>query len=252
MMREHDHEMVEDRPSAWTRPWFLVSAAFVAVLLAVGVTLAVTGKGTNAEAGPAATTAATVAPSVSSAAAGGDSACGLPAGDQTIPAVAPKTTWALIGRVAAPSNVAAGPGVNDNGFRSCFAHSPVGAVLAAANVLALSQSADFARRASQDLVAPGRGRDLLLARQSAATDAQLRADFDARGVLQFAGFRVEDYTPDEAVIGALLRNSSGVLVTSPVVMQWSDGDWKWLQSPTGGVEVQAAPDMTGYIPWAGV
>jgi hypothetical protein len=41
-------------------------------------------------------------------------------------------------------------------------------------------------------------------------------------------------------------------VTSPVVMQWSDGDWKWLQSPTGGVEVQAAPDMTGYIPWAGV
>lgn len=252
MMREHDHEMVEDRPSAWTRPWFLVSAAFIAVLLAVGVTLVVTGKGTNAGPGPAAAAVAPVAPSASKPAAGGDSACGLPAGDQTVPAVAPKATWALVGRVAAPSDAAAGPGVTDNGFRSCYAHSPAGAVFAAANMIALGQSADFARRLTQDLTAPGRGRDLLLARQIAVTDAQLRAELAARDALQLAAFRVQDYTPDEAVIGVLLRQKSGALVSSPVVMQWVEGDWKTLLSPTGGGEVQAAPDMTGYIPWSGV
>ena len=68
----------------------------------------------------------------------GGSVCGLPAGNQDPVVGPPRASWALVGTIAAPAVEHVGPGVFDGRDRRCFAHSPVGALVAAANIAALS------------------------------------------------------------------------------------------------------------------
>ena len=67
------------------------------------------------------------------------SVCGLP--DVALSGSlekAPSAKWSLVGTIAAPTVDGQGPGrVDADGFRSCFAHTPSGAVVAAANIAAL-------------------------------------------------------------------------------------------------------------------
>jgi hypothetical protein len=142
------------------------------------------------------------------------SKCGLPDGDQSIPKTAPAAEWEVVNGIGVPSSPKYGPGVvKDAGKdRSCFAHSPLGAIFFALN-------------------GPAGG------------------DQDQSGA-EWAGFRILDYSPERVTIDVAIRvvegPTSGQLVSAPAVVEWSDGDW--AQAPESeDVDPVALASLDGFI-----
>jgi len=221
-----------------------LALAVALVVAALALALAPRHGGKNS-ANPAGTPAAN-----SQTGKGSDSACGLPAGDQTVPTSPPVSTkWELVGKTAAPTAPATyGPG-NKTGVRSCFAHSPTGALYAAANYIAVSQSPDTHAAAARQLMAAGAGRDKAIAKASSATDFP---------VAQVLGFNFLSYDATHAVIDVAVRgaatDASPLLIHIPMTMRWEGGDWKLVVADDGEAfrRTQQLQSLDGYVPWTGV
>jgi hypothetical protein len=237
--------------SPWTQRRFLASAGVLALIVVLGIAaVLLPGGGKDpAPAAPAETTT-TVA-----GAAGADpaaSVCGLPAGDQKVPKAAPKDTrWELVGTMAAPTAPKTlGPGKSTGGLRSCFAHSPTGALYAGINFIALTANDSTRDAAAEALLSKGTGRDAALS-DNAGSEA-------ADGTrMQVAGFRFLSYDTSTAVIDLALRifvpPTQATYLHFPATMRWQDGDWKLVAPPDGQVYggMQPVADLTGYLPWSG-
>ncbi|WJH26610.1 hypothetical protein [Pseudarthrobacter defluvii] len=237
---------VNEDQNPLTKPKFIISAVVVAIIVALGIILALLPKGggtPTAEPNNAGTATAGTQPS----AAADASVCGLPSGDQAKPATTPADTkWELVGKIAAPTSPAQfGPGKTEsNGLRSCFAHSPTGALYAGANVVILASSGrnDLVL---QYLTVDGPERDKMLS-SSAATGNSGSPSF------QLAGFKLTDYSGDRAVIEYGFKVSNGTYGSLPVVLQWSGGDWKAVPPASGQPEGKQLTNLSGFIPWEGV
>lgn len=222
------------------RGW--LAAGVVAVIVALGVVLSVTGVfGGDAPATPPA-----AAPSMSADAE--VSVCGLTqvALSGTLDQAPADTQWALVGTLAAPTVPGHGPGVVDeDGFRSCFARTPTGAVVAAANLAALGSYPPVRDRFNADAIAPGPGRDAILAKPS----AQGAADGPR---LELVGFALLRYTGDQADIDLALRTSTGSLLGATVYLAWAEGDWKARVADDGSDLSSVSPisSLTAYVPWS--
>lgn len=236
---------VNEDQNPLTKPKFIISAVVVAIIVALGIILAVVPKGGGAPtAEPSSSGSSTTSTQPSATAA--PSVCGLPSGDQAKPATTPTDTkWELIGKIAAPTSPTQyGPGKTEvNGLRSCFAHSPTGALYAGANMIVLGSSGRPDLLA-QHLVVEGPERDKMLSEPP--TSAPTTAPF------QIAGYKVVDYSGDRAVIEYGLTAANGSVGSVPVAMQWQGGDWKWVLPATGMAEARQLSDLNGFISWAGV
>ena len=255
-----------DGRSPWTRPRFVTAAAVVALLVLLGAVVALTGRGDDGStAAPPSTTAgqdqpatdvvddgpADDTPTDPADDTGGESTCGLPAGDQTIPAaVAPPTTWELVGGLATPTDPDTyGPGqISDNGVRSCYSRDPVGALYAATNFLAQADAldADGLRQLAEQISSEGTGRAAFLAQvdrlelESAQTDTRFA----------FAGYEYITYTPEVAVFDLALQVGADT-VSLPVTLQWTNGQWLYVTQPNGSVgQPEAVPSLAGFVPWS--
>jgi hypothetical protein len=239
-----------DGTNTWMQPRFVLAAVVVALIAVFAVVLTITGPADSNDRDPtpranSATPSAELDPAGDS-----DSACGLEAGDQTIPVTAPADTdWELVGTVAAPTAPdTIGPGVVDDGLRSCFTHSPTGALYAAVNIVALTTVAEQREAIARDLAVPGPGRDKALELLAGTSD-----DPGASPTFQVAGYTFLNYDETSTVVDLALRGASGAVVHLPVALRWQDGDWKVIVPPNGDLAsgVQAVPDLTGYVPWVG-
>lgn len=232
--------------SPFTKTGFIISAALVVVLTAAGIIIfLLPPKDSNVQPAPPGNSAPT-APSTSTATAGG-SVCGLPSTSDTAVGAAPKSDWELVGYMAAPTDPQVGPGkVDDQGIRSCFAHSPEGALYAAVNLWALGGDPSKERAIADQLVAKGPGRDAAMsAPQSAASASAVR--------IQVAGFNVS-YTSQQAMVELAFKASTGALASVRTTLVWQDGDWKGVVSDSDGrplEEPQQISDLSGFIPWSG-
>lgn len=236
---------VNEEQSPLTKPKFIISAVVVAIIVALGIILALVPKGGGTptpEPSSAGPSAGSNQPSATSAA----SVCGLPPGDQAKPAAMPADTkWELVGKIAAPTSPKQfGPGKTaSNGLRSCFAHSPTGALYAAANVTVLSATGK-ARLVYDQLAVPGPERDALLNKPEPQQTSGATA--------QIAGFQIRSYDSDRAVVVIAAKGSNGALVSVPVPLQWHGGDWKVVVPATGSTGGGQISDLSGFIPWSGV
>ncbi|MDO5866959.1 MULTISPECIES: hypothetical protein [Paenarthrobacter] len=236
---------VNEDQNPLTKPKFIISAVVVAIIVALGIILILIPKGggtPTADPGTAGTNTPSAQPSATAAA----SVCGLPAGSQAKPATTPADTkWELIGKIAAPTSPKQyGPGKTAaNGLRSCFAHSPTGALYAAANVVVLS-STGKARLVYEQLAVPSPERDALLNQADSQETSSVTA--------QIAGFQIRSYDADRAVIVVAAKGSNGALVSVPVPLQWHGGDWKVVVPATGSTGGGQISDLSGYITWSGV
>jgi hypothetical protein len=236
---------VNEDQNPLTKPKFIISAVVVAIIVALGIILALIPKGGgNPAAEPSNSGYATASTQPSAAAAA--SVCGLPPGDQAKPATTPTDTkWELVGKIAAPTSPTQfGPGKTEaNGLRSCFAHSPTGALYAGANVAVLSATGK-ARLVYEQLAVPGPERDALLNQPEPQETSSVTA--------QIAGFQIRSYDADRAVIVIAAKGSNGALVSVPVPLQWHGGDWKVVVPATGSTGGGQISDLSGFIPWSGV
>ncbi|MGN7150719.1 hypothetical protein LFT44_21260 (plasmid) [Arthrobacter sp. FW306-05-C] len=236
---------VNEDQNPLTKPKFIISAVVVAIIVALGIVLALLPKGggtPTAEPSNSGPTTASTQPSAAAAA----SVCGLPSSDQAKPATTPTDTkWELVGKIAAPTSPTQfGPGKTEaNGLRSCFAHSPTGALFAGANMIVLGSSGRPDLLA-QHLVVEGPERDKMLAEPP--TNAPTTAPF------QIAGYKIVDYAGNRAVVEYGLKAANGSVGSVPVAMQWQGGDWKWVLPATGMTEARQLSDLNGFISWAGV
>lgn len=228
---------------------FIVAVIVVGIIAICAVIVIISNvTGGNAKAKPGGSGPATSSSPV--AASDPDpSTCGL-AGYETSSSLttAPKTTWQLVGVVAAPSDkTGAGPGViNSTGFRSCYAHTAKGALFSAANFTALGADATM-RQQLASLVAPGAGHDAV-EKQAAAGNA------NSSGVrAQVAGFKIDSYDAQNATVDLVLNYSDGQLASLPLKLTWSGGDWKLILTADGGLPLSPVKlqNLGGYIPWAG-
>ncbi|MBT2515563.1 hypothetical protein [Arthrobacter sp. ISL-30] len=236
---------VNEDQNPLTKPKFIISAVVVAIIVALGIILALLPKGggtPTAEPSNSGSTTASAQPSATAAA----SVCGLPSGDQAKPATTPTDTkWELVGKIAAPTSPTQfGPGKTDtNGLRSCFAHSPTGALYAAANMTALS-SAGKANLVYQQLAVPSPERDAVLKSSPTAAPNSVTA--------QLTGFTFRSYEADRAVIDLAFKGANGTFVSIPVPLQWYEGDWKFVVPATGDTGARQLSDLSGYVEWSGV
>jgi hypothetical protein len=250
-MSQSTESTTESNP--FTRPGFIIAAVLVVALIAATIVIFLLPKGQgNAQLAPApAESSGTAAASPSASAEAGISVCGLPASSETALGSAPKSNWELVGHMAAPSDPKTfGPGVTDeSGFRSCFAHSPTGALYAAVNIVAMGSSAQDEVKLAESLLVPGTGRD------AAIKEAQARnSSTGTSESAQIRGFILKSYSPTEADVDLAIQLQNGALAHSVLSLRWMGGDWKVKPSDDGQIFSGTAQlsDLGGFIGWAGV
>ena len=197
--------IIEEDTPRWVR-WTLLGVALV-VLTIVGAFVWLLDPFSSHEAALPASPASTA-----TSAATSSSTCGLPDGDQAVPTKAPQASWDQVGNLLLPSSPALGPGHANGTARTCFAHSPAGAVMAALN--------------------------------ASASDASKP---NPSG-LQFAGFQIIDSTSDRVTLELAYRltqgSHAGALLSTNGVMAWRSGDWKLV----GGADsMTALADLAGFV-----
>lgn len=236
--------------SPFTKPGFIISAALVVALFAAVVVIFLLPKGQDtAQPAPASSAAGASSAPSKSADAAGKSVCGLPSSTETALGAAPKSKWELIGKMAAPTDPKTfGPGTTDaDGFRSCFAHSPTGALYAAANILAMGSAGDPAlnRKTTDQLLMPGPGRDIAMA-EAADTSP-------SNSSVQFRGFIIKSYSPSAANVDIAFQTDKGLFGHAILPLHWADGDWKLAIADSGQLinEMSQLRDLNGFIAWSG-
>ena len=228
---------------------FIAAAIVVGVIVLAAIVVLVsslTGRGDDPVATPSDSPTA-----IPTSSAADESICGLE-GFETEDTLsgAPKNEWELVGTVAAPTEPdETGPGVTENGFRSCYSHTAQGALYATVNWFALSSDARNIPKLPE-LVEPGPGRDAAIAAAGSATATPSETR------LQVAGFKINSYDGQEAVVDVAwsVTSEGGALVSLPTVLHWVDGDWKIVLTDAGTFPYASAPleNLGGYTPWAGV
>jgi hypothetical protein len=162
------------------------------------------------------------------------------------------TAWELVGTMAAPTAPRThGPGRVENGLRSCFARSPVGALYAAVNIVATTTDPALRVPLVRALAADGEGREAALRLLSTPQPPS-----DTTTQIQIAGFSLPNYDRQAATIDLAMQlstvsGSGYVHVAMP--LRWEGGDWKVVVPPNGDLAttVRPLPDLTGYAVWSG-
>jgi hypothetical protein len=136
--------------------------------------------------------------------------------DSTIPTAPPADLrWKGIGAIEVPTSASDGPFRVQGDVQSCFAHSPMGAVLAAYDIFATLLSPEGMTSAALAGIAPGPGRQAYIA----GTRAQGIPTLTPGELVQPVGFQVVAYTPEQATIETLA--SAGASPTRPTSGPWS-------------------------------
>ncbi|WP_136611054.1 hypothetical protein [Sinomonas albida] len=229
--------------SPWTRPRFIASAAVVVVLIALGVAYVALPSPSAGQA-PAPTSPATAAATAQAS----QSVCGLPAGDQRYPSVGLPTKWELLGRVAVPTDPkGSGPGKTDGSLRTCYQHSPTGALYAAANIVGVGTLPGGPTVINKNFAAKSPARDQALAAPPTQTP------LDPSMSMQIGGFKVVSYAPDSATIALgmkVTQDSRTGYGSVTYALRWEGGDWKVVLEDSS--TSTSLKDLSDFVPWTGV
>src|SRR5450755_2291153 len=237
--------MDQDR-SPWATRGFVFAAALVAFVAVLTVLLVVTRHDRPAHATTPAGQMSSARPVSTTRDTGAGSQCGLPAGSQTVPSSSPAVAgWVLVGSMAAPSSPSSvGPGRTVDGFRECFAHSPVGALFSAVNFwaagTAYAPSEVYSHLAADT---PSRAQAV---RFSRGDDSRLSDS----GQVQLAGFEFNSYSASQADLSIVLQGTDGQLVTIACTMLWQAGDWRYEIPPSGAPAAGQIQSLDGYVAWS--
>lgn len=252
-MSESTETTTESNP--FTKPGFIIAAILVLALIAGAFVIFLLPKGENtADPAPApAGTTAAANPSSSAAPSVKESVCGLPSSKDTALGTAPKSTWELVGTIAAPTDPRIGPGKTEaSGFRYCFANTPTGALYAAVNMASLGSinKPEVLAQFADKLLVPGTGRDAAMKEASAPRNTAASNSTS----IQVKGFLIKSYSPTEASVDLAFATQTGEYAQLNFPLRWVDGDWKAKPSDDGTPygTISQIRDLSGFILWSGV
>lgn len=180
------------------------------------------------------------------------SRCHLSDSDQTVPQMTPQgITWELYQTVALPFSATAGPAVIEGDIARCYAHTPLGALLAASQIEYRYLIAPNWRAVNLQQVVPNAGRDTFTKQREELgnTGSNQPGDFE-----QLAGFKFVTYSPAVAVVELASKSDTGAMQAGAVTVDWLDGDWKLQLQPDGSSSASELPlaSLVGFATWSGV
>ncbi|MEJ8662308.1 hypothetical protein [Streptomyces sp. MS1.AVA.4] len=249
MTSQHSSAGSSGPSSPFASRWWQASGLFLAVLLVAAVVVILT-TGQNESSNDAAPgDGASPSPSASSG-TGSDGDCPDLAGSQTMPRTAPPADWQLVRSAAVPVSKEAGPAKVEGDVARCYAHSPTGALVAAAQIGTRYLVAEDWQTVMKEQTY-GDGKDLLLEKREAFEKEQPSVAPVPGELGQIAGFQYVTYTEQTAVLQVVTRFGSGVLQTSTLTLRWHGGDWQ-LEIPAVSPPQRTVDDLSGYVPWGGV
>jgi hypothetical protein len=231
--------------SALRRNGFVIAGGFLVLVLVLAAAV-VMSDGSSKPASPA------VRPSAGPRAQAATSGCHPTDTSQQVPSAPPPgVTWQVYNAVAYPFSVTAGPMVGESGgIARCYAHTPLGALLAVSHIPDRMAVAPDWRKVVTTQVLPGPGREAFIHKRSEFTGS---TDFAPGEAAQIAGFRFVTYTPATAVVQMVTRGAQGVMRSFTFTVMWSDGDWKLQLQPNGDPwPVQDIGSLDGFVVWGGV
>ncbi|MEU5702984.1 hypothetical protein [Streptomyces aurantiacus] len=252
-MAEPGNRVAAGEPrSPWLRGGFVLAAAFIGFIAVIGAVLGVASDISGDDGSTTAKEPTTGAAGPSSAAStDAGTACPEPADSpQDVPNSAPTgVTWTLYDTVALPSSKKAGPAVAGKDLARCYAHTPVGALLATSQISVRYLAADDWLEVTRTQTV-GAGRDAYIAdRTKAEQTAAPGPDDGAHG--QIAGFRFVTHNDTTAVIQTVWRFPDGRMQAATTTVLWQDGDWR-LEYPADPPDPTPVDSLAGYTPWGGV
>ena len=230
----------------WSQRGFVAAAAFLGIVIVAAVGILLIGPGDSGDSGGGTRPQGGNNGKPGATADSAASVCGLKAGSHEIPQTPPDAKWELVGKVAAPSGPA-GPGEKKGKLRSCYAHSPTGALFAAANFIAVASVANTDDEVIRALTADTAARNAL-PDEAAGNGSGSRA--------QVAGFRIvgasaNDVTVELAFNVTTSDGRQGVVGMS-LPFRWEKGDWKFVIASTADpYNTQPLDSTSGFIPWSG-
>ncbi|MBC7630546.1 hypothetical protein [Aeromicrobium sp.] len=218
----------------------VASAALLGLIVVAGiivVVLRLSGGGGDAGAGGNPEPSATQS-------ADSSSVCGLPDSDQAVPsAAAPEATWELNGKMAQPRSPKYGPGSLAGGVGSCFAHSPTGALFAAATYLVDASNPSTSDASLRSRFTEG------------SPEINDPDDGSVAPTYQIAGYRFDDVTADRATVAVAVRVTEGPAAGGQVAltftMMWEKDDWRIVVPVDGELPSAGITSLAGFVPWAG-
>ncbi|MGC5031236.1 hypothetical protein [Micromonospora sp. DT229] len=237
-----DDDADQDKPFWQHRRWQM-SAGFLALALCTGTVAAISG-----DPGTGPSVAATPGPVIGTLGPDGSrpQGCRTDDSEQRIPTTAPTDiSWRPLNGAKVPRSASAGPRKSTGGLLWCFAHTPMGAVMAAHTISRQMSGPDWRTVSRQQLV-PGLGRDYF--------DA-MRASMGETGPVQtvntLAGFVVLRYSPSTASVRVLIRQANLVYASVDYTVDWNGVDWQLRPLNSGGLHTRAAPviSLVGFVLW---
>jgi hypothetical protein len=245
---------VADRPprsdqhtSPLRRNGFVLAGAFLVLVLTLAAAVVMTG-GTSHPAPPQAHPSSS-APQTQAASAG----CRPTDTNQQIPSAPPPgLTWQVYNTIAFPFSVTAGPMVVEKeGVARCYAHTPLGALLAVSHIGYRMMWASDWRKVAAAQVLPSAGRDVYVRRRAEVPEP---LDFRPGELAQIAGFQFVAYTQTTAVVQLVTRGPEGSMRSLTFTVMWQDGDWKLQVQPSGDASpnAQDISSLDGFVAWGGV
>ncbi len=220
------------------------SAALIALLVIIGVVVAVNHREDTPSTGATTTTAP----------APGNPA---PPAGQTSNALTTALTsrWELYQGVALPYSAEHGPkNVQGLGLASGYTHDPAGSLLAATQISIRAGLApdEVWKSILDNQLVPGEGRAAYVAEREKAHIAANTVPYP--GLNQIAGFQVVNYTDTVSVVSIATQTKTGAVQTAQITVVWAGGDWKLVMQPGGSSSTTTSPvsSLAGYTLWSGV
>ncbi|WP_328643928.1 hypothetical protein [Streptomyces canus] len=240
---------IDSRNGPLKQRWFIFSALFLVVVVLLGLLVVVTAGGDDSDTGAKNPGASPSATGSAPPAATGDCPA-LKDTDTTVPTTAPQgVEWALFHTVALPSSTASGPAASDGDLRRCFAHTPTGALLAAAQISTRSMlAANWQQVWKKQTFGDAKEEQLKALTKQFGTAPLPQPEAGELG--QFAGFHFITYSTDVAVIDLLTRFSDGSLRVNTASLRWNGGDWQYEVS--ANAQQRAVSSVEGFTSWGGV
>lgn len=247
----------ESRVSPFQSPIFIVGTLFAVIVVGLGIWLGVTAPGKQPPT-PLVSTSdpgnqevlgdpEQQLPEPTPQPGASTSVCGLIPGNQDVPFDGFETVPVPIGQqLTVPGVEGIGPGITE-GISRCFAHSPTGAILAAANFITWTSSQQQLDESSRTLI-------LEDSRSKVMID-QAIADWDGSSGSPFLihGYSYDYQGENDAliVLAVSMFDYPGKYLGFPVPVTWAEGDWKvvvpatysWGQYPITSMEHE------GFIRW---
>ncbi|QCU79701.1 hypothetical protein E7744_15405 (plasmid) [Citricoccus sp. SGAir0253] len=231
----------------FTRPGFVVAAAFIALIVVGAIVLLASGA-LNRPASSQTPTPPTATPAASPEAelSGGDSVCGLDGVATTGTAeTPPQVEWTTVGNFPVPGSDKVGPGeTTEDGLRTCYQRTPEGALVAAVNYLGAGTDARLVGPVSEYAPAEGPGRKAAIesAREHSGAGS-VRA--------QVVGYQVLNYDGTAAKIDLALQAETGKYSSFVYDLIWEDGDWRIVLTDEGTAPTQPSQivGLDRYVQW---